>query len=154
MEVVDDEAHQMNHGIGQILATSLYNYAMPFIRYDTGDNGHIIEDVCDCGRRYPLLKEIAGRTTDILFTPEGKNVYGWFFLYIFWDYGKGIKKYQVVQETLKRIAIKIVPEEGFNESQFDCIREVVSKRSPEWDIEFKYVDTIERSRAGKSCVFG
>ena len=149
MEVVDDEAHQMNHGIGQILATSLYNYAMPFIRYDTGDNGHIIEDVCNCGRGYPLLKEIAGRTTDILFTPEGKNVHGWFFLYIFWDYGKGIKEYQVVQETLKRIAIKIVPEEGFDESQLDRIREVVSKRSPGWDIEFEYVDMIERSRAGK-----
>jgi len=149
MEVVDDEGHQMNHGIGQILATSLCNYAMPFIRYDTGDNGHIIEDVCNCGRGYPLFKEIAGRTTDILFTPEGKNVHGWFFLYIFWDYGKGIKEYQVVQETLKRIAIKIVPEEGFDESQLDCIREVVSKRSPGWEIEFKYVDAIERSRAGK-----
>lgn len=149
MEVVDDEAHQMDHGIGQILATSLYNYAMPFIRYDTGDNGHIIDDVCNCGRGYPLLKEIAGRTTDILFTPEGKNVHGWFFLYIFWDYGKGIKEYQVVQETLKKIAIKIVPEEGFDESQLNCIREVVSKRSPGWEIEFKYVDAVERSSAGK-----
>ena len=149
MEVVDDEEHQMIHGKGKILATSLHNYAMPFIRYDTGDNGHIIEDECNCGRGYPLLKKIAGRTTDILFTPEGKNVHGWFFLYIFWDYGKGIKEYQVVQETLKKIAIKIVPEEGFDESQIDCIREVVSKRSPGWEIEFKYVDAIERSRAGK-----
>ena len=85
----------------------------------------------------------------MLFTPDGKNIHGWFFLYIFWDYGKGIKEYQVVQETLKRIVIKIVPEEDFDESQLDRIRKVVAERSPGWDIEFKYVDMIERTGAGK-----
>jgi len=139
----------MDRGEGQILATSLYNYAMPFIRYATGDDGHIIDDVCGCGRGYLLLKEVMGRTTDVLFTPEGKNIHGWFFLYIFWDYGKGIKEYQVVQETLEKIVVKIVPEEGFDERQLDRIREVVAKRSPGWDIEFKYVDAIDRTRAGK-----
>lgn len=149
MEVVDSEGHQMDRGEGQILATSLHNYAMPFIRYTTGDDGHITDDACGCGRGYPLLKEILGRTTDVLFTPEGKNIHGWFFLYIFWDYGKGIKEYQVVQETLEKIVVKIVPEEDFDESQLTRIREVVAKRSPGWDIEFKYVDAIDRTRAGK-----
>lgn len=149
MEVVDSEGCQMDRGKGQILATSLYNYAMPFIRYATEDAGHIIDDVCGCGRGYPLLKEIAGRTTDVLFTPEGKNIHGWFFLYIFWDYGKGIKEYQVVQETLKKIVIKIVPEDDFDDKQLDHIREVVAKRSLGWDIEFKYVNMIERTGAGK-----
>ena len=149
MEVVDGEGHQIDRGDGQILATSLYNYAMPFIRYTTGDNGHIIDDVCGCGRGYPLLKGIMGRTTDVLFTPEGKNIHGWFFLYIFWDYGKGIKEYQVVQETLEKIVVKIVPEDDFDEKQLDRIREVVAERSPGWHIEFKYVDMIERSGAGK-----
>jgi len=149
MEVVDGEGHQIDRGEGQILATSLYNYAMPFIRYTTGDDGHIIDDVCGCGRGYLLLKEIVGRTTDVLFTPEGKNIHGWFFLYIFWDYGQGIKEYQVVQETLEKIVVKIVPEEGFDEKQLDRIREVVAERSPGWNIEFKYVDAIERSGAGK-----
>jgi len=149
MEVVDSEGHQIDRGEGQILATSLYNYVMPFIRYTTGDDGHITDDVCGCGRGYPLLKEIVGRTTDVLFTPEGKNIHGWFFLYIFWDYGVGIKEYQVVQETLEKVVVKIVPEKGFDEKQLDRIREIVAKRSPGWDIEFKYVDTIERSGAGK-----
>ena len=149
MEVVDNEGRQIDRGEGRILATSLHNYSMPFIRYATGDDGHIIDDGCGCGRRYPLLKEIGGRTTDVLFTPEGKNIHGWFFLYIFWDYGKGIKEYQVVQETRERIVIKIVPEEGFDKSQLDNIREVVARRSPGWDIKFKCVDAIDRSHSGK-----
>lgn len=149
MEVVDSEGHQIDCGKGQILATSLYNYAMPFIRYTTGDDGHIIDDVCGCGRGHPLLKEIVGRTTDVLFTPEGKNIHGWFFLYVFWDYGKGIKEYQVVQETLEKIVVKIVPDDDFDEKQLDRIREVVAERSSDWDIEFRYVDMIERTGAGK-----
>lgn len=149
MEVVDSEGCQLERGMGRILSTSLHNYAMPFIRYSSGDNGYIIDDVCGCGRGHPLLKEIAGRTTDILYTPEGKNIHGWFFLTIFWDYGEGIKEYQVVQEALDKIVIKIVPEDGFDEKQLDRIREVVNKRSQDWDIEFKLVDVIERTHSGK-----
>ena len=84
MEIVDENGKQLENGEGEIIATSLYNYAMPFIRYDTGDLGHIIDDDCGCGKPYKLLKELVGRSVDILVTPEGKNVHGWFFLYIFW----------------------------------------------------------------------
>ena len=149
MEVVDNDGNQLENGEGEILATSLYNYAMPFIRYDTGDLGHIIDDVCGCGRKYKLLKELVGRSVDVLITPEGKNVHGWFFLYIFWEYCQGIKEYQVVQEKLDKIVIKIVPEEDFDEKQLDKIREIIKKRSEGWNVEIKFVDKIERTGAGK-----
>jgi phenylacetate-CoA ligase len=149
MEVVDHEGHQMHCGEGRILATSLHNYAMPFIRYETGDEGHIIDDVCSCGRGHQLLKKITGRSTDIFFTPEGNKVHGWFFLYIFWDYGHGMKEYQVIQETLNTIIIKIVPDKNFDKKQLDFIRELIKKRSSGWNIEFQCVDKIERSSAGK-----
>lgn len=149
MELVDGAGHQIDTGEGQILATSLYNYAMPFIRYATGDDGHIIDDGCNCGRGYPLLKEVLGRSTDVLLTPEGKSIHGWFFLYIFWEYCEGIKEYQVVQKSLEKIVIRIVPDEGFDEMQLDRIREVVARRGPGWDLEFQFVDEIDRTRAGK-----
>ena len=149
MAVVDKNGNQLESGEGEILATSLYNFAMPFIRYGTGDLGHIIDDVCGCGRGYKLLKELVGRSVDVLVTPEGKNVHGWFFLYIFWEYCQGIKEYQVVQEKLDKIVIKIVPEENFDETQLDKIREIVRKKSEGWNIEFKFVDEIERTGAGK-----
>ena len=149
MEVVDNGGHQLGKGEGEILATSLFNFAMPFIRYDTGDLGYIIDDVCSCGRGYKLLKELVGRSVDFLITPEGKNIHGWFFLYIFWEYSKGIKEYQVIQEKLDKIVIKIVPEGGFDEKQLDKIREIIKKRSEGWNVEFKFVDAIDRTRAGK-----
>ena len=80
---------------------------------------------------------------------EGKNVHGWFFLYIFWEYCQGIKEYQVVQEKLDTVVIKIVPEEDFDEKQLDKIREIIKKRSEGWNVEFKFVDEVERTGAGK-----
>lgn len=149
MEVVDPEGYQVDSGQGLILATSLNNYAMPFIRYDTGDLAHIIEDVCSCGRGSRLLKEVIGRSVDILQTPEGKNVHGWFLLYIFWEYGEGIKEYQVVQETLDKLVIQIVPEDKLDEKQLDSIRKVIHSKSEGWNVEFRLVDVIERTPAGK-----
>ncbi|WP_292373440.1 MULTISPECIES: phenylacetate--CoA ligase family protein [unclassified Methanosarcina] len=148
MEVVDDNYQQLENGVGGILATSLHNYAMPFIRYDTGDIGHIISDSCGCGRGSKLLKEVMGRTADFLLTPEGKYVHGYFLLYCVED-GKGIKEFQVVQEKIDKLVIKIVPEKEFNEAHLDAIREVIRKKSNGWEVEFRYVDKIERTQAGK-----
>lgn len=150
MEVVDNDDHQLTSGVGQILATSLHNYAMPFIRYACGDEGVIVESECECKRGYQLLREIMGRSTDILYSPDGKNIHGWFFLYIFWEYGTGIREYQVVQKTLQKILVKIIPEDSFDENVLDKIRDVVNTRSPGWEIEFKYVDKIEKTSAGKN----
>jgi phenylacetate-CoA ligase len=149
MEIVDEDGTQLNEGVGKILATSLNNYAMPFIRYDTGDMGALLEDQCGCGRGSKLLKEVLGRSVDILITPEGKQVHGWFFLFIFWEYCKGIKEYQVVQKSLENIVIKIVPEDDFDEKQLEMIKSVVHSKSHGWNVEFKFVDSIEKTRAGK-----
>jgi len=149
LEMIDEHGNQIVDGEGLILGTSLYNFAMPFIRYDTGDLGTITDERCSCGRGYKLLREIVGRSADILYTPEGKNIHGWFFLMIFWEYGERIKEYQVVQEKLDTILIKIVPEENFDNKCLELIKNAIRQRSDRWNIEIKFVDHIERSISGK-----
>jgi len=149
MEVVDNDSAQMENGIGRILATSLHNYAMPFIRYDTGDLGHITDDICSCGRNHKLLKEIIGRSVDVLVTPEGKNVHGWFFLYIFWEYFVGIKEYQVIQEKTDEIVIRMVVDKDFDEAQLDEIKAIIETKSKKWNVKFDFVDKIDKTSAGK-----
>ena len=107
------------------------------------------EEICNCGRGSQLLEEIMGRSVDILITPEGKKVHGWFFLYIFWEYGEGIKEYQVVQKTTEVIQVKIVIENGFDEVQLDKIKQIILSKSPMWIIQFHIVDTIEITAGGK-----
>jgi len=155
MEVVNQDGHQMNDGEGQILATSLHNYAMPFIRYDTGDLGHIISENCNCGRGYRLLKRVTGRQLEMLMTPEGKYIHGFFFNHILKEIN-GVKEFQVLQKTLNKIVIKIVPEDDFDDKLLDQInkqlvpiRELIGRKSEAWEVEFKIVEKIERTRGGK-----
>ncbi len=73
LEVVDDNNLPIKDGVGKILATSIRNRAMAFVRYDTGDMGEISSEVCSCGLKSFILKRVLGRTTQELIL-NGKSV--------------------------------------------------------------------------------
>lgn len=149
MEVIDEHGHQVEGKQGQILATSLYNYAMPFIRYETGDLVTLTDTECSCGRHAKILRDVVGRSVDFFVTPEGKNVHGWFFLLIFWDHGQGIREYQLIQTAIDQIVIKFVPDKDFDGSRLETIRKIIRSKSSGWNVEFREVDAIDRTSAGK-----
>lgn len=148
MEIVDQHNRQISEGEGEILATSLHNYAMPFIRYATGDAGTIVDEGCPCGRKYPLLKEILGRQQEMLVTPEGKHVYGGFITHIFWQFPH-VKEFQVVQKEVDTLIFNIVPEPGFEQKEMEEMRLFLDTQGKGWAVEFRLVDEIDRSRGGK-----
>lgn len=149
LEVVNKNNKQIKEGTGKIIATDLYNYAFPFIRYETGDLTKITHKKCDCGLRTPRLIKIIGRSTDILITPEGKKIHGWLFLYIFWKYQKGIEKYQVIQSKIDKIDIKIIKNKDFDINQLQIIKSIIIKRSKKWKINFIFVKKINSTKSGK-----
>ncbi|MBP1928342.1 phenylacetate-CoA ligase [Methanolinea mesophila] len=149
IELADDCESSIENGEGRIITTSLKNFAMPFIRYDTGDLGSVTDEECNCGRQYRSLKELIGRSVDILIAPDGKKVHGWFFLYIFWEVFKGIQEYQVVQNSVNTITINIVPEQEFKDNNLEIIRSIIEGKCPYWDVEFNIVDNIPKSGSGK-----
>lgn len=148
MEIVDDEGRAVESGQGRIVATGLANHAMPLIRYDTNDIGRLSGDECPCGRPYRLLEEICGRSGDFLYTPEGKAVHSLLFAYIF-DELPWVKEYQVVQERLDRITVRLVPGTGFDERKLDDARQKIKGQSERWDVDFAIVDRMERTKGGK-----
>jgi len=152
MEGVDQQGQQVDQGMGRILATSLHNYAFPFIRYDTGDVGSLIEDGCSCGRGYRLLKEIIGREKEFLITPSGKYVHGAaFFFDVLNEFShiNEISEYQLVQETVNDICLNLVCKVPFDQKELEKVAELVNKRSGGWNMRFNFVDAIERTDAGK-----
>ena len=54
-----------------------------------------------------------------------------------------------MDKKLDTVVIKIVPEEDFDEGQLDKIRDIIRQKSKGWKVEFKFVDAIERTGAGK-----
>jgi len=155
LEVVDDKGNQLCNGEGQILATSLYNYAMPFIRYKTEDLAIITDYHCSCGRQTLLLNEIIGREKEFLITPNGKHVYGADLIFLIFieskilDIGNRIKEFQIIQSELNKIKILLVCDDILPDNALDNMRVALQKRYNDWDIEFRFVETIEKTRAGK-----
>ncbi len=148
LEVIDKNNKQKKEGKGKIIATDLYNTAFPFVRYDTGDIGTITHSSCKCGFQTPRIK-ISGRSVDVFKTPDGKNIHGWFFLYMFWKYQKGIDNYQVIQDKLDHITIKLVINKDFDKNQLKKIKAITQNKSPKWKIIFKFVKKIKVPKNGK-----
>jgi phenylacetate-CoA ligase len=75
MQFVDEEGEEVAPGErGEIVCTSLFNYAMPFIRYAIGDVGISSDEECTCGRGFPLMKMIEGRKDSFVRLPDGRLV--------------------------------------------------------------------------------
>ena len=72
VEVLDERGVVVPAGIeGEIVVTLLMNFAMPLVRYRTGDRGVLRDSHCACGRRTPLLGIVSGREADTLELPDG-----------------------------------------------------------------------------------
>jgi phenylacetate-CoA ligase len=97
---------------GRVVVTSLYNYAMPFIRYDIGDYALAAAGPCACGRGLRKLDQIAGRTRNLFVMPDGskKRLQG----ALVQETSKYLsyRQVQFVQTTIDTIQINYVPGEG------------------------------------------
>lgn len=153
MEIVDEDHEQLIDGEGRILATSLNNFAMPFIRYDTYDTGYITQKKCSCGRPFPLLKQVFGKYSEHLISPEGEYIHGThlFNLIFRTDHGVNeIDQFQVIQTSADEIAIKFAckgkkPTDAF----LNEIRYKLKSYSDKWNIFFEFTDDIETTKTGK-----
>ncbi|EIA10235.1 coenzyme F390 synthetase [Flavobacterium frigoris PS1] len=132
---------------GEVLATGFTNLAMPFIRYKVGDTATWIDSNCSCGRHSKTISKINGRNEDFVLTPEGNKILR--FDYLFKD-TVNIVEAQVVQKKLGEIIIRIVKRESYLESEENALRKIVhSKISPKLEVNFEYVNEIERENTGK-----
>jgi len=147
---------------GEVVVTSLNNYAMPFIRYRIGDMGVLSKEVCPCGRETYLIRKIVGRTSDTITTRTGRLIHGEYFTHVFYGI-KGVERFQFIQETLNRYRLLIVSTPEFSNESLSKIRceilDVVGEGS-ELIVEFvkeipvtvtgKYRFTISRVPLGHS----
>ena len=80
VEIVDDDGRILKEGEeGRIILTSLYNKAMPFIRYEIGDIGSI--NNLNKSRK-KVISKLQGRINDNIILPSGKISPGLAFYYI------------------------------------------------------------------------
>ncbi|QWX83332.1 phenylacetate--CoA ligase family protein [Cellulophaga sp. HaHaR_3_176] len=93
---------------GRILLTDLTNYAFPLIRYDIGDEGKYMNQICDCGKKLPLMENVRGRQAHNIKTPSGLAIKGEHLMAMFNGYIKPFKEIQLRQEADYSVSIDYV----------------------------------------------
>ena len=76
IEIVGEDGRAVQAGeVGEVVATALHSYTMPFVRYRTGDLAMRGAESCGCGQPFSNLREIQGRGVDYLRLPKGRRVH-------------------------------------------------------------------------------
>jgi phenylacetate-CoA ligase len=112
LEVLDADDKPCKPGeTGRFVATNLFDYAMPFIRYDTGDLGVVTDEECACGRGLKRIRNILGRSRDFVYTPDGRQIHGAFFNHFDSFYTTPwISAWHVKQHAIDHITISFCPD--------------------------------------------
>lgn len=150
VEFIDEDGRAVAPGeAGEMVVTHLATRDYPFIRYRTGDIGILSDARCSCGRGLPLLKEIQGRTTDLIVASDGTVMHALALIYVIREL-PGIESYKIVQEDLTHIDILIVPNEQYGEqSKHRIIEGIKARLGQDVQVTISIVGEILPERSGK-----
>jgi len=135
LESVDESGKAVIGQPGKIIATSLQNFHMPFLRYDTGDLGIITDEYIKNGGNRYLLKNLLGRVTDYLELNSIKI--GSPVLTVLM--GKiNAKQYQLIQKNNHTLEIRIDKDKFYSLKDEKFIQESIEGHVGNCDIKFIY----------------
>ena len=133
---------------GRMLVTDLWNYALPFIRYENGDTGEWISDECPCGRKMPLFR-IQGRINDYVILPHtiiSPSAVSDLLRH------PALRDIRLIQDNSTRCCIQYEPAPGYNEPDCrDALAPLIQLLGG-CSIDIVSVDAIERPVSGKQRV--
>jgi phenylacetate-CoA ligase len=147
--VETDPGSRAADGSEELLVTSLYQRTMPLIRYRVGDRVVRGDGRCPCGSGQPLLGRVVGRADDLLRLPSGRRLSARSLSRL--EEVPGVKEFQIVQRSLGRIELLVVPEPGFDATGADRAVGLVrgALGGEPVAVELRRVEAIERTERGK-----
>ncbi len=147
IEILDENMHPVADGeAGDVYCTGLLNVDQPLIRYKIGDRMISKKEDCACGRKMPMIKEIVGRTEDVVIGKDGREMVRFHSVF----YGiERIKMAQVIQENLQHIHIKVVADTHLDNSEQLLIKNRIQSQLGSMDITIEETPFIPLTDNGK-----
>ena len=139
----------LNKNTCKIVSTGFWNFAMPFVRYDTGDRVEKTDEMCSCGRQFQVIKSISGRQADTVKTPSGREFGAAVLTHLL--YGTDhILESQIIQDKLDHLYINYVPGKLFTQKDYNAFVALIECHLPsELRLDFRCVENIARTSSGK-----
>ncbi len=139
---------------GRIVATDMFSYAMPLVRFEVGDSAQLYEKT---DTPIMQIKAINGRIVEAVYTPKGESV-NHSALYGVIDKDETLPdkifQYQFIQETRDGYRIKLQPKPNYNkETEAHLLQRYKNLFGKEANFTIEYVDSIPPMRSGKRSIF-
>jgi phenylacetate-coenzyme A ligase PaaK-like adenylate-forming protein len=154
-EFVSDDPHAaLAPDERRLLATSLHNPVMPFIRYDTRDIARLDSRWDEAGL-YPRVRAMRGRKDECLLTPDGGRLPSLNFYSLLQTYTE-ILRFQFVQAGAGPVSLKLSLRPGTADPG-DLVRRVESevrrRLGPDLKLTVELTDQFLTSPDGKTPTF-
>ncbi len=113
IEILDEDGNVLPDGCrGRIVVTDLYNYAMPMIRYDTGDVGAItMVDIA--GRKKRCISDFGGRRVDVIYDATGNPLSPHAITNAMWEF-TDVTQFQLVQTDRSKYVLRLNADDSFS----------------------------------------
>jgi phenylacetate-CoA ligase len=150
VETPDDAGE---HDIPAIV-TDLFNYAMPFIRYENGDEITTTREPCQCGRESKIIRRVRGKTYHQILLPNGRKVHSEIFSYYLNNF-LVVKHFLARQTSQSKIVLEIELDNQYK-SEIGLLEKSLIKLPlalPGFKIEYSYVQEIDKMPNQKYSLF-
>jgi len=153
VEILDARGRACAPGeIGRVVVTPLYNYAMPLLRYEIGDEAQVGAP-CVCGRGLPVLSSIVGRIEDYVILKTGQrrrvDLQHYRISAI-----REIREFQLAQTGPERIELRLAVSAPLKDEDLTFLNGMLAKSfGTHFAWQIVYLDAIPKTPAGKLLQF-
>ena len=148
VEVLDANDRPCRRGeVGRVVATSLNNFATPFIRADIGDVT-IPGEPCPCGRGLPVLERVLGKARNFIVRLTGERVFPTLSREI--SAIAPVRQFHIVQTSLDVVEMKLVVSRPLTPDEKRALEDSVHQSfGYPFEVLITCVDDIPRDASGK-----
>ena len=133
---------------GEVVLTTLFNYAMPLIRYRIGDVASFSDERCPCGITLPLMSSLKGRCNDFIVLPDGRELPPW----LFWNSIDltGVAGFRIIQEKIDVIRVLLKVSKSYEKKQVEkTTRGLKRIFGDQVELKIDIVNELPRDSSGK-----
>jgi phenylacetate-CoA ligase len=149
VEILNAKGEPISHGEkGRVVVTDLFNYNMPFIRYDTGDQGYVSYKQCECGLATPRIW-VTGRFS-VFLEFGSRRIHHLDIDGAMDSFMNTVLKYQVAKTGDAEALVRVIPGGGYGPStEKQIIENIAAVVGANVSVRVEKVADIQPTLSGK-----